>query len=205
MDLSADAAIVAGDLLHLSLVQCSEEVDAAVASEVALAEAEAIVNMAPEEAFGYQQRAVSRQGQGDFRGAIADFREVIRRDPRHATYSHFFIWLLRSRLGEAKAADDELATHMKTRPEASAGDWEAKIGAYLLGQLGDREFLAAAATPDPMKQRALECEARYYQGVKKLLAGDRAAANEHFRAAQATGMLYFTEYVLAGFELAAAR
>jgi tetratricopeptide (TPR) repeat protein len=168
-----------------------------------LADAEAVIRLAPERPNGYQLRAVTRQGQGDFRGAIADFREVIRREPRYVTYSHFFIWGLRSRLGEVQAADDELTAHMKARPEASRADWETKIGAYLLGHLGENEFLTAAATPDTMKQRAQECEARYYMGLKKLLGGDRSAANEHFRRAQATGMLYFTEYIMAGFELAA--
>lgn len=169
----------------------------------ALADAEAIIRLAPDRFDGYYLRAITRQGQGDLRDAIADFREVIRREPRHVTYSHFFIWGLRSRLGEVKAADDELAAHMKTRTEAKAADWEAKIGAYLLGQLGDREFLAATASPDAMKQRAQQCEARYSMGLKRLLAGDRSAADGHFRGAQATGMIYFTEYVMAGFELVA--
>jgi tetratricopeptide (TPR) repeat protein len=171
----------------------------------ALADSEEVIRQTPDSGNGYQQRAMIRQGQGDFDGAISDTREMIRREPQHVTYGQFFVWCLQARRGEQTAADKELAAHVKSVPVTPENEWRLKIAAFLLGQMDEEEFVRAVASPDAMKERAQRCEAGYYRGIKKLLAGDRQAADKSFREAQDTGMLYFTEYLLARQELAAAR
>jgi lipoprotein NlpI len=160
----------------------------------------------PEAGIAYQERAVTRQFMGDLPGAIADYRQVITLAPAHADYAHFFIWTLRVRLGERPAADAELADYFKSRAPTVEGEWARTISNFLLGSVPEGEFLAAAQQgTDALKVQGQVCEAWYYSGLKRLLAGDRSTAADYFRRCLATDLSYFIEDALAEHERALLR
>lgn len=173
--------------------------------DAAVADYEKVIQLMPEYANGYHHRAALQQAAGRYQQAIADWRRVIQLEPARAGYPHFFIWLARARLGQRKEADGELAAYFKAHSTGSGGDWESKIAAYLLGNLAERDFMAAAVSSDAMQQRALQCEAWYYKGMKCLLEGEQQEARHSFAQSIATGMIYFTEYAFARAELAGLR
>jgi lipoprotein NlpI len=87
--------------------------------------------------------------------------------------------------------------------EKPGGDWAAKPGLFLLDRMDEAALLAAAADPNAEKQLGQQCEAWYYAGMKRLLAGDKPAAAERFRKCLATEKRTFVEYQAAQAELKA--
>ena len=77
------------------------------------------------------------------------------------------------------------------------------MAGHLLGKVSEADLFAAAKSPDAKKERGQLCEAWFYSGMKKLLAGDKAAAAEHFQKCLATEQKDFTEYRFAQAELKA--
>ena len=126
--------------------------------------------------------------------ALADFRrfrELAPKDP-NADYVQLWIWILLSRQNQGVVADQELSGATRTNWNASPTDWVTQDAKFLLGQINEVNYFAAAGD-DPARQ----CEARYYVGVKRLLAGDKASAAADFRACVATGKTDFFEYTFA--------
>jgi lipoprotein NlpI len=109
--------------------------------------------------------------------------------------------LSRARLGEADAATTELREYLSGRTYGKTEEWTSRIGHFLAGQLAEPEFLAAAKDADPKKEAGQLCEAYFYAGTKRLLAGDKATATEYFQKSIATEMKGYYEYASAAAEL----
>ncbi len=116
-------------------------------------------------------------------------------------YDQFLIWSLRSRAGQSADADRQLSAYLAGRPHTADGEWPGHVGAFLLGRESEESFFAHAESGDAKKADGQRCEAWYYAGLKKLFAGDKAAAAEHFRQCAATGQKMYYEYRLARAEL----
>jgi tetratricopeptide (TPR) repeat protein len=135
----------------------------------------------------------------DYSGSLAAFRKVSALEPAD-DYTRFRIWLNRSRLGEA-GATAELKTYLDSRPYGSADDWPAKVGAFVVGKMPEAEFLRAAAPGGKEKEALRRCEALFYAGAKRLLAGDNDAALTYFEQCVANGDKTSTDYWSAASEL----
>lgn len=194
----------------------------------------------PKNAKCYVSRGNVKQTTGDLKGALADFNSAVRIDPKYAVawfnrasvealmrnwkaaladfeqfdtltaggsvllfkdYNHFYIWLMRARLGDTAAADQDLADYFNKRPAAAHGDWPSKLAAFLIGKLSQDDLLTAAASTDAAKDANQHCEAWFYIGMKALLAGDKKTAAADFRKSIATKRRNFFEYQLAKAEL----
>jgi lipoprotein NlpI len=82
-----------------------------------------------------------------------------------------------------------------------ARDWATGIAEFLLNKIVEADFVAAANSPDTEKDRGQHCEAWYYSGMKRLLAGDKKTAANYFRKCLATRESNFDEYIFAQAEL----
>src|SRR6266536_1024347 len=131
--------------------------------------------------------------------ALREYRRFCELWQRDQEYTRLAIWMIRSRLGEREAADKELATRFTAAP----GSWVSKVKAYLLGNLSEADFLAAAASPDANTDRGQHCEAWFFAGMKNLLNGDKRAAAEFFKKCLATEQKSEIEYHFAQAELKA--
>ena len=100
-------------------------------------------------------------------------------------------------------ADDGLSAYLEKRPDGSAGDWVNKIGTFLLGRIAEADFVAAANSPDTETDRDQHCEAWYYSGMKRQLAGDKKTAADYLRKCLATQETNYDEYAFAQAELKA--
>ena len=104
-------------------------------------------------------------------------------------------------LGEQDAAAKELRTYLNHRTTGKPDDWPSNIGRFLGGQLAESDFLKAAENADGKKQGEQQCEAYFYAGSERLIAGDKTAAADYFKKCVATNKATFFEYHSAVAEL----
>src|SRR5262249_37503489 len=133
--------------------------------------------------------------------ALVDFRRRLELSQQKQDYPRFFIWLIRTRLGEKAAANKELVAYLDKRWNGAPDDWATKVANFLLDKISEADFFAAAASPDAKKERSQRCEAWFYAGMKRLLNVDKTTAADYFRKCLATEEKDFTEYQFAKAEL----
>ena len=138
-------------------------------------------------------RYVSRQ----WDGALEDFRRVAELNPDMANYAQFYVWIIRARTGQRETATLNLAAYL-SKPKGAS--WEIKVGKFLLDRLNEADFLRASVR-DPGDKMEHQCEAWFYAGIKRRLAGDDAAARAYFRKCLATERTDEEEYNFAAAEL----
>jgi len=80
-------------------------------------------------------------------------------------------------------------------------EWLSKIGAYLAGRMTEAELLKAAENSDKKKDGEQHCEAYFYAGTMRLIAGDKTGATDFLERCVATGVEDFMEYRSAVAEL----
>jgi tetratricopeptide (TPR) repeat protein len=158
-------------------------------------------------AESYFNRGFARQLLGDYEGALSDFLryDELAPDGRTRDYPELYVWLIRVRLGQTVAANQELSAYLDKRWDMSPADWISKIGEFLLDKIGEADLFAAAGSTDPKKERTQHCEAWYYSGMKYLLAGNKKTAADYFARCSATQDPSSDAYILAESELKAVR
>ncbi len=72
----------------------------------------------------------------------------------------------------------------KTVPSA---DWVMSVAQFLQGAIDEAGLREAAKSGPEASRPARNCEAEFFIGQKKLVAGDTAGATENFKQAVATG------------------
>jgi lipoprotein NlpI len=152
---------------------------------------------------GYVLRGNTHYVKQEWTDALADFRSAceLSRNRSNEDYARLSIWLVRARLGETEAANKELTEYLGKRGNAAPGDWVSNVAGHLLGNVSEADLFAAAKSLDSNKERGHLCEAWFYAGMKKLVSGDNAAAEDHLKKCIATDERTFTEYEFAEAEL----
>lgn len=151
----------------------------------------------------YFARGRAYSAKRDWAAALADLNRSSSPSLLGRDYPRYFIWIIRTRLGEKEAADKELLAHFDKRLSSAPADWQAKIAGHLLDKVSEAEFFAAASSPNAEEERGRRCEAWYYAGMKRLLAGDKITAADYFHKCLATERRDFVEYGAAKAELRA--
>jgi lipoprotein NlpI len=136
----------------------------------------------------------------EFSQALANFRRACEMDPSD-DYAHFGVWLVRSRLGEASLAADELQMYFKNQSGVRPDAWSSKIGTFLIGAITEPELFAAAEDLGQRRQAEQRCEAYFYAATKRLSAGDKSIARNYLENCVATGAKSCQEYLIARSEL----
>lgn len=176
----------------------------------AIADYSRALELDPKFPLAYNNRGAMHFLKRNWTGALSDYRHRCELDERNQDGARVLIWLIRARLGETEAADKELAALIEKRWNTAPGDWFSHVAGHLLGKVSEADLFAAGKTPvasvqipDTKKERGQLCQAWFYSGMKKLLAGDKAAATEHLKKCLATEQKDFIEYGFAEAELKA--
>ena len=184
----------------------------------AKADLDRAIEIEPKHANAYYQRVRAEYFARDWENALADLRRFCELTGTRQDYERLMIWLLRVRLGATKIdASKPLETYFRQRSPTVEGDWVSRLAGHLAGSVNEADLLAAAATAaDPKVAQGQRCEAWYYIGMKKLVAGERGqdndkeksqdaikAAAEAFRQCLSTGQKDYIEYERAESELKA--
>jgi tetratricopeptide (TPR) repeat protein len=168
----------------------------------AIANFEQALRINPRDYRALRGEGLCKYATGDLSGAVSPLIVSSELAP-HTTdgYLHLIIWLVRAEQGQLASANQELSAYLKSRGSAPAHDWLSRLGAFLLGPINESDLLAAADAGDPQTDRAQHCEAWFYAGMKRLLAGDKQGASNCFKNCVATQESAFDEYMLAQAEL----
>lgn len=146
----------------------------------------------------YEQRGSIYYLMQRWEDALRDYRCFCEKAAGQANYPRFYIWLIRAQKGEPAAANQELGAWFGTGKKPKADQWELTIAAFLLGNTSETEFLDAGHRGHDSGR---ECEAWFYAGMKRLLAGDAATARNDLQKCVATGRKDYEEYSFAAAEL----
>ncbi len=172
----------------------------------------------------YRARALTQMLVRRWTEASADLQIARMKFTDDDGYLDVLLWIVRMRLGETDLANERLAAFFDKSSEFNhSGEWLRQIGGFLLDRETEADLLAAATksvaaneshrrpwftekSPGALISRPDAangplCEAWFYSGMKRLFAGDKAAAAEHFRQCLATKLPTFVEYELAEAEL----
>jgi tetratricopeptide (TPR) repeat protein len=169
----------------------------------AIADSTKALGFDPKNAQAYYNRGVALQAKGQLDAANADLRKFVEIAPKgvYADYAYLYLWVISSQLNQKAAADQALAQQLETTWNAEPEELPSKIASFLLDKISESDLMAAAVSSDAKKDQGQHCEAWYFDGMKKLLTGDKAAAIDCFQRCITTGQKDFCEYILAQAEL----
>jgi hypothetical protein len=154
------------------------------------------IQLEPQSSTAHLARGRLRLAVGAAGDALADLRHAVRlrSDSDSDDYAHLWIWLCRVKLGEERAATDELIAHVAARPGAKANDWYASVAGFLAGRVTEADLLQLAASAAPKKRDGQTCEACFYAASVRALRLDRAGALSLFDRCLATNATWYTEH-----------
>lgn len=141
------------------------------------------IELEPADALAHFNRGSVIFAQGDRAAAAGDFREAARLDPNNV---YAALWLFLS--GDGAAARDDLKSRTA---QASPAVWPRPVAAFFLGEKDAAELLAAASRADE------RCEAQFYIGAARLLAGAGEEARPYLQRAAEICPRDFSESVQA--------
>ncbi len=156
------------------------------------------IKVDPSDVGAYSLRGCANFIKRDWAKALSDFQHhcELRKEEKYQVFeARFYIWLIRTRLGDREAADKELAPYMEGHPAEWSGGWHAKIGNFLLGRISEDDFLVSLSDS--------RGGGWFYAGMKRLLNNDKSSAAEDFRKSVATADKESEEYQMAAAELKA--
>jgi lipoprotein NlpI len=148
----------------------------------------------------FLNRGNARLLKDDTAGARADYEESVHLAKDEGAYPRFALFLLKGRL-KAVQLPNEFATEVH---EWKPG-WKKTLGLFLVDETSEAALLELATQGDAKTVREHKCEAFYYAGAKRLLAGDNAGARVLFEKCVATQLHSFSEFQFAQAELKKAK
>jgi tetratricopeptide (TPR) repeat protein len=157
----------------------------------------------PGNAQAYYNRGVALQAKGNLDAAGNDLRKFADLAPKdaYADYAHLYLWVIGNQQNQKAAADKNLSECLESTWNAEPEQLPSKIAGFLLDHVSETDLLALAASTDPKKDMGQHCEVWYFDGIKKLMAGDKAGAIDCFHRCVNTGQKDFCEYILAQAQL----
>ena len=165
----------------------------------AIADLDRALALNPNLAGAYGSRGAAKEAKGDLTGALADYDKSIALANDEAAYPRFFRFLTLRRLHRDAGQADLTGVVAKWQD----GWWAKTVGHYLSGALPEQDFLAQAAKSNwSVGANEQQCEADYYVGMTRLIAGDTAAARNFFEKCLATNVTTFFEFTFARAQLA---
>ena|GEM_PF-4227708 len=142
----------------------------------------------------YVSRAVAEIALGEYHEAILDLSQDERINPKNEDGPETLLWVARALNDDVDGANAELRAYLDERKSTDA--WGLKRARFLLGEIDEDLFLhKVARAPTEL------CEAYFYSGLKRLLAGDKSGAMDLFDTCTRFEIRGFVEDQLARIKL----
>jgi tetratricopeptide (TPR) repeat protein len=168
----------------------------------AIADYSLAIDLDPDPSY-YYNRGTANSAKRDWANALADFRQSRKLNSGDKD-SPIMIWVILAKQGEKIAADTELSTDLEKPLKEAPEEWTSSVANFLLDKLSETDFLSIAQSgAKPATRRDQTCDAWYYAGIKRLLAGDKSTAIDDLRKCLATKDQTEDEYQCAEAELQA--
>ena len=169
----------------------------------AIADSSQALDLDPKNAQAYYNRGFAKLAKGNLDGAQADlqqFCDLATRD-HYADHARLYLWLIAKAQNAKTDSDHDLSDALENNWNSASDDVTTKTASFLLGNISEIDYLAAAPSPDAKTDQSQQCEAWYFAGMKRLLMGDKNTAVDYFHKCLATNQKDHPEYILAQAEL----
>ncbi len=153
------------------------------------------LRLEPDNADVFEGRGLAKFYLGHFTAAIPDLKRAARVYPVKVSR---IIWLY---LAQARAGQDGLGDLRQNTQNLNLDDWPGPIVSMYLGTLSATAIAEMGGASTTLPERWKRCEAMFYIGQYHLLNDEERTAADFFRAAVATDVQIFDEYVGAKAEL----
>ncbi|MCZ6688116.1 MAG: tetratricopeptide repeat protein, partial [Planctomycetota bacterium] len=167
----------------------------------AIADYTQAIKLRPDLALTYKLRGMTHYVSRSWKNGLADFRKAASLKPKNSDYARIFTWLCRTRLGEGPFATLGLREYLGQRQAGEDSDWTLATIFFLTDRFSEEELQSKAASNDEETKKERQCEAFYYLGFRRLMAGEKEAAVEYFRKCVGTGVENYAVYQAAVGEL----
>lgn len=169
----------------------------------AIADYSRLIQLQPAKVAGYWFRAAAYYEAGKFVQDIGDYRkllEIYRKDYPDVKLDLLYVRMLnvagKLSKDEYRTVSKELGDYMSSNSVSTDDEkWWRSVAKYYLGKDGVSEnslLDTARNTGNTAKLQERLCDAYYAIGEKKLVEGDRKAAEEFFRKSISTNMYTFS-------------
>jgi tetratricopeptide (TPR) repeat protein len=171
--------------------------------DAAIADSSQALDLDPKNAQAFYTRGFAKLSKGNLDGALDDLRQFCTLAPRDhdADHARLYLWLIGKAQNSKTDGDQELSDALENSWNSAPDDIVTKTAAFLLGRMAETDYLAAADSPDAKTEPGQHCEADYFVGMKRLLAGDKKGAIASFHQSVATGQKDYCEYLLSQGEI----
>ncbi len=166
-----------------------EDMDAAVAGGAARA---------------FYSRGILRYLRRDRDGALADFRTAVSTPDETTDYNDYARlreWQVQALLEGVEKADPGLRDYLEKRGRRGDDDWFHTMASAVLKNLDQEVFNSLIEIEEPGVRMERLCELTYFRAAATLLRGKDELARLLLESCRLTGILWFDEYVCAGYEL----
>ena len=169
----------------------------------AIADSSHAIDLDPKNAQAYYTRGFAKLSKGNLDGALDDLKQFCALAPRDhdADHARLYLWLIAKAQNAKTDPDQELSDALENSWNSSLDDLISKTAAYLLGRMSEADYLTASDSSDAKIEPGQHCEADYFVGMKRLLAGDKKGAIASFQQSVATGQKDYCEFLLSQGEL----
>ena len=164
----------------------------------AMVEVNQALALNPRFAYSYFIRGLIQHAQGEHSKALSDFR-----DSAGLGFAYGAIWAYITEMedNQADQAKADLSDALAKAPTFKPDDWPSQIANFLLGKMNSDQFLSKAKMGSPSTAKNRTCEAWFYVGESRRLAGDLAGAKDAFTKSVASNSQGSEEFVEANREL----
>ncbi|MCE9582498.1 MAG: tetratricopeptide repeat protein [Planctomycetes bacterium] len=170
--------------------------------EAALSDCNKAIEVDPKEGEAWYWRGLVKYMTGDSAAAEADFLQALQAGGSQSLeYIRLARWVARLKIGDKIPKGTELGATFNSQPESEEDVWKHALLAFSHGSMTREDLIARAEAAQGPDRSGRICEAHYYAGAAALSEGREAEAIADFEESVATGLIPYTEYDLAQYEL----
>jgi lipoprotein NlpI len=159
----------------------------------ALADCDAASKLAPKEARPHFIRGLIQYNFGFLRKARVDFKKALTRATYEPDYIRLYYCLTAQRLKQRDRAIAELKAYYEAKKD-DPDPWYTQVVKFVCGDITEEAFLASAQAETPKKTSERQCEAYFYAGALREVAGQPQEARKLYLECARTGVRNFIEY-----------
>lgn len=147
--------------------------------DMAIADFSKVIELKPDHGLAYFHRGLARDCETNYDGATGDYakaQELLAGNSEASSSIAVHAALVAQRTGGDVTAS--------LKPAAGGSDvWNKRVASFIAGKISEGQLLSFANQAEGDVQNRQQCEAQYFIGMTKLIAGNKAAAKADFQKA----------------------
>jgi len=147
--------------------------------DMAIADYSKVIELKPDHGQAYFHRALARDCETNYDGAASDYAKAKELQPGNGEANSSIA--VHAALLAKRTGDD---VNAQLKPAVGWSDaWSKGLASFLSGKISEDQLLSLAGRAEGDVQTRQQCEAWYFIGMTKLIAGNKVAAKADFQKA----------------------